>query len=527
MHRRPGMSRPFRPAAFEPLERRMLLSGFTAYNDTVAGPQTHPNATVYTDNGGDSAGQLRDIIAGEYTAVHLSTSGVGVNFGGTGVNPSAGTDAGEIFGGFVDFTSASGQNSLEISGADSYTYLFSDLDPGSTYEFAGTAVRGSSSYTNRWTLVTLTGAESFKPAHSSGIGVVTGGLDANQVALWTGANHASDQGFVAQWTGIEPGEDGEFEVVSTQYTGATPGVGSGVADGSKGYGVNGMRLIENVPSGPPAVVNAPATNVRAFEAEIGGEITTTGGQAPNVTVYCGDEDGGTDPAAWDRCVDLGPQTGAFSEVIGDLMQGTTHYFTSFAENSLGSAWAPTAESFATLTATAPSVVNLPATNVGAFSAWVGGSVTDTGNDPPIVTVYYGESDGGTIPGNWAHSMDLGVQAGAFAGLVGGLDPQKTYYFTAYARNAVGGTWATPSLSFETTETPPLQVTEFMADNATVLLTRTRADASDAFVGDYGSPDWIEVHNPTDAAAVLDGYHLTDDLGDPTRWSFPAGTSLEA
>ncbi|MGB2820953.1 MAG: CotH kinase family protein, partial [Phycisphaerae bacterium] len=56
---------------------------------------------------------------------------------------------------------------------------------------------------------------------------------------------------------------------------------------------------------------------------------------------------------------------------------------------------------------------------------------------------------------------------------------------------------------------------------------TRANASDAFVGDYGSPDWIEVHNPTDAAAVLDEYHLTDDLGDPTRWAFPAGTSLEA
>ena len=100
--------------------------------------------------------------------VILSTFGVLDHFGGTGTNPAAGTDAGDVFGEFVDFTSSNGANSIELSAGESYTYVFSELDTGSTYEFVGTAVRGNDGYTNRWTLVTLNGAISSTPAHSSG-----------------------------------------------------------------------------------------------------------------------------------------------------------------------------------------------------------------------------------------------------------------------------------------------------------------------------------------------------------------------
>ena len=521
-------------ATIEALEPRLLLSGFTAYNDALSGPGTHDNTTLWADNpGGDSAGQLKDILTGDDTPVHLSTSAVGINWGGQGANPADGTDAADIFGGYVDFLSVSGNNSVEVEAGDSYTYVFDTLDPGNTYEFAGTAVRGSSSYTNRWTLVTLEGADGFTADHSTGNGVVAYDPEApdppvaaNQVALWTGHNSAAGQGFVARWTDIEPGPDGEFSVISTQYTGPTPGVGSGTANGTKGYGLAGIRLIEDVPSAPPAVVNTPATNIEAFAAEIGGQITNTGGQAPDVTIYYGQASGGTDPGSWDHSIALGPQAGTFSQVVTGLLQGTTYHFTSFAENSIGSAWAPSAESFATLAATAPSVVNLPATQIGAFSALLAGEVTDTGNESPLVTVYYGQADGGASPGAWTDSIELDVQSGPFAAAVEGLDPETTYYFTAYARNAMGNDWATPSRSFRTTEAPPLEITEFMADNDQTLHTRTRTDDGDPFVGDTDDPDWIEIHNPSDATVVLNGYHLTDDLlGYPRQWAFPDGMSL--
>ena len=59
------------------------------------------------------------------------------------------------------------------------------------------------------------------------MGIVTDGLPPNQVALWTGENHLPDQGFVAQWKEIDPGADGTFQIISEQYLGLTPGVGTG------------------------------------------------------------------------------------------------------------------------------------------------------------------------------------------------------------------------------------------------------------------------------------------------------------
>ncbi|MBN2474600.1 MAG: lamin tail domain-containing protein [Pirellulales bacterium] len=57
---------------------------------------------------------------------------------------------------------------------------------------------------------------------------------------------------------------------------------------------------------------------------------------------------------------------------------------------------------------------------------------------------------------------------------------------------------------------PLLISEFMAVNDTVL-----ADAD----GQYS--DWIEIHNPTTSAVNLDGWYLTDDDGDLTKWQLPA------
>ncbi|MCH2213970.1 MAG: CotH kinase family protein [Flavobacteriales bacterium] len=34
-------------------------------------------------------------------------------------------------------------------------------------------------------------------------------------------------------------------------------------------------------------------------------------------------------------------------------------------------------------------------------------------------------------------------------------------------------------------------------------------------------DWVEIYNPSDASVDLEGYFLTDNLGSPTKWSFPA------
>src|ERR1044071_832360 len=56
----------------------------------------------------------------------------------------------------------------------------------------------------------------------------------------------------------------------------------------------------------------------------------------------------------------------------------------------------------------------------------------------------------------------------------------------------------------------IRITEFMAVNQTTL-----ADED----GDF--PDWLEIHNGSDNPVNLGGWHLTDNSGNPDKWTFPA------
>ncbi len=56
----------------------------------------------------------------------------------------------------------------------------------------------------------------------------------------------------------------------------------------------------------------------------------------------------------------------------------------------------------------------------------------------------------------------------------------------------------------------LVINEFMADNDNVLQDED---------GDYS--DWIEIHNVSSNAINLNGWYLTDDIGDLAKWTFPA------
>ena len=82
-----------------------------------------------------------------------------------------------------------------------------------------------------------------------------------------------------------------------------------------------------------------ASEVMAFEATVGGRVTTTGGQVPEITVYYGETDGGTNSQQWQNSLDLGKASREFSAILDGLDQATTYYYRSFAENSLGNDWA--------------------------------------------------------------------------------------------------------------------------------------------------------------------------------------------
>jgi len=41
------------------------------------------------------------------------------------------------------------------------------------------------------------------------------------------------------------------------------------------------------------------------------------------------------------------------------------------------------------------------------------------------------------------------------------------------------------------------------------------------------PDWLELYNTSSSMVSLEGYYLSDDPGDPTKWQFPAGVTISA
>jgi hypothetical protein len=278
-----------RRRSFERLEDRVLLAGdVVMYNDHIGGAGTHAFTTTYATVG-VSSGLLRDSATGATTNILLQTQAAGAAYETVVGLPSPATDAHTIFNGWVDFSSQA-NSSIALFGTDTYTHAFSGLNPQRSYEFAGTSVRGEAGYTNRWTLVTLVGADSFTAAHSSGLGIVTDGLPPNQVALWTGENHLPDQGFVAQWRDINPGEDGAFQIVSEQYVGLTPGVGTGsAATGSKAYALTAVRLVERDPtfrvsSSDPASGSVFTTAPTNYTVNFSAPVNAATVQASDLTV---------------------------------------------------------------------------------------------------------------------------------------------------------------------------------------------------------------------------------------------------
>ena len=114
-----------------------------------------------------------------------------------------------------------------------------------------------------------------------------------------------------------------------------------VASNANGSTTNTALLTVGVvtPARPPVLANTAATNITTTSSVAGGNVTSTGGEAPSVTIYYGTSDGGTNASAWASSVDLGPQKALFSQALAGLQSGTRYYFTAFGQNSGGSAWA--------------------------------------------------------------------------------------------------------------------------------------------------------------------------------------------
>lgn len=276
----------------------------------------------------------------------------------------------------------------------------------------------------------------------------------------------------------------------TELSGSTLILQWDKTDGSN-VGVHGFQIVQTANPTNPVVVNASASDVLAFTATANGEVTFDGNEDPDVTFFYGTSNGGMNSNTWTHSISIGATDGPFSVALTGLTQNTTYFYTSYAANSGGDDWADSSETFTTLVPGLPSVTSNPATGISSVSALIGGQVTDPGNDPPEITVFYGTIDAGTNPGAWQHSIHLGKHASGFSTAATGLMPETLYHYHVRATNAAGTRWANASRSFtsQSAEVFPIIINEIHYDPALVTQKDEFIELYNAHTGDVSLASW--------------------------------------
>ena len=125
-----------------------------------------------------------------------------------------------------------------------------------------------------------------------------------------------------------------------------------------------------------------ATSISSTQATLQGNVTSSGGDAPFITLYYGASDGADNAANWSNSVELGQLgAGPFSYPIGDLIPSTTYHYRVRATNSaaLDGVWASSSQSFSTPASTNPVVANGAVINASGSQVTLLGKVISPGN----------------------------------------------------------------------------------------------------------------------------------------------------
>ena len=131
----------------------------------------------------------------------------------------------------------------------------------------------------------------------------------------------------------------------------------------------------------PTIDTLAATSVGATSAQFEGNVTSTGGQNPEVIIYYGSSDGGNIASSWSSTLNIGNQPfGEFSILIGDLTPSTTYYYRVRASNSAdpNGVWASSSQNFTTSSSNLPIAANGPIINATGTSASLTARLTSFG-----------------------------------------------------------------------------------------------------------------------------------------------------
>lgn len=225
--------------------------GFTAYNDFSLGAGIPANTTTWGAPGAASnSGVLLNAADGASTGVTVTLTANSASVGNAGPTAefTAGTPAANAFGANIvnnnNAGSAPGGNILIYAsngGAWSFDVGFSGLTPGGNYTIVAGLDRGLNTYDGlRYTKITMVNADGSATENTVGgeYHVPGGGVS---ISAYNTVN-----GYVAQWSNINPGPDGSFTLhyAPALVAGDAPVLDTG---NFRGYGPSGIKLTAVVP----------------------------------------------------------------------------------------------------------------------------------------------------------------------------------------------------------------------------------------------------------------------------------------
>jgi uncharacterized protein (TIGR02145 family) len=206
-----------------------------------------------------------------------------------------------------------------------------------------------------------------------------------------------------------------------------------VAENEKGTTTSGDRSFKTQ-SGEPNITTNAISNILAFSAVTGGNITSDGG-TPVITrgLVWGTN---PDPTLDDNYIEEGTGLGLYSSEITGLIHGTIYYVRSYSINQYGITYG-NQRSFNTQDGVASITTNM-ASIILTFSAISGGNIIADGGTPVTVRgVVWSTNPNPTLDNS--HTVD-GAGVGSYTSAISGLNNTTSYFVRAYATNAIGTTY---------------------------------------------------------------------------------------
>ena len=207
------------------------------------------------------------------------------------------------------------------------------------------------------------------------------------------------------------------------------------ATNSVGTGYGEEREFTTEPRQPvlPVLSTSSVSSVTDSSAISGGTITDNGGSTITARGVCWNQSGSPDTT--DQHTFDGTGAGSFSSSLSGLECGTTYHVRAYATNSVGIAYGDEITFISADCPVLPTVVTVAATEVTESAATCGGNVTNDGG--AMITargVCWSLQPDPTVDSS--HTTD-GPGSGIFSSHLSDLDHLTTYYYAAYATNAVG------------------------------------------------------------------------------------------